>query len=380
VGFSYPFHISYATLYTVFTVFLLPHYQCSLLIELNLDYACHILSDMKQYILVRPRLSNSQASLKLLTSSNRCLSIRHAGIDKISVETFRSMTNHLTAPLLLQNTDPLGCRNVPALSTWFDYEDDQVQLSRHLKSHAAALFPYEMMSPQNQTGSTSVDVVRSFHQWLTTRGDIGKAFADLLTPMLGIDSQKPAFHRFYAPLQLLSLAQSYNISHKTSTLQLYIAQSSIHDLPAKLQQDLPIPSIVSRSGKGDVYNSSIWLGLEPTYSPLHRDPNPNLFYQLCGSKHFRLLPPTAGDRLFRQIQSILGGRCSSRIRDSTMMDGPGSDLIHSKVWGPDDPTEEVVGACLSPGDSIFIPKGWWHSVKSSDSDGRLNGSVNWWFR
>lgn len=33
---------------------------------------------------------------------------------------------------------------------------------------------------------------------------------------------------------------------------------------------------------------------------------------------------------------------------------------------------------LGPGDGLFIPKGWWHSVKGVGEG--MTGSVNWWFR
>jgi len=33
---------------------------------------------------------------------------------------------------------------------------------------------------------------------------------------------------------------------------------------------------------------------------------------------------------------------------------------------------------VSPGDALFIPKGWWHSIKSVGIG--VTASVNWWFR
>src|SRR5690606_6150912 len=96
---------------------------------------------------------------------------------------------------------------------------------------------------------------------------------------------------------------------------------------------LPTPDIVRRAGKGDVYASSIWLGLEPTYTPLHRDPNPNLFVQLRGAKLVRLLPPKVGNALYQEVQRLLGRAGSSRIRGADMMHGPERQLLHERVWG-----------------------------------------------
>jgi len=33
---------------------------------------------------------------------------------------------------------------------------------------------------------------------------------------------------------------------------------------------------------------------------------------------------------------------------------------------------------LEAGDGMFIPKGWWHSVKGVGKG--IIGSANWWFR
>lgn len=178
---------------------------------------------------------------------------------------------------------------------------------------------------------------------------------------------------------LLSKAIEFNQSHEQKLKKLYIAQFQIPDLPVQLQEDLPTPRIVAEAGKGDVYNSSIWLGLEPTYTPLHRDPNPNLFCQLLGSKTVRLLPPKAGDRLYGEVQARLQRNGSSRIRSFEMMDGPERVMLNAATWGSEAP-KDCVEAQVEAGDALFVPKGWWHSVRSTHRDGRLNASVNWWFR
>lgn len=53
--------------------------------------------------------------------------------------------------------------------------------------------------------------------------------------------------------------------------------------------------------------------------------------------------------------------------------------------------EEVVRGFeirLSPGEGLFLPRGWWHSVRALPQglgdklgfDNEVNVSVNWWFR
>ncbi|CAL8583817.1 hypothetical protein XPA_009434 [Xanthoria parietina] len=151
-----------------------------------------------------------------------------------------------------------------------------------------------------------------------------------------------------------------------------------------MQDDLPTPELVKKTGKGEVCDdASIWLGVAPTYTPLHRDPNPNLYLQLAGRKTIRLLHPVAGQAVFDAVQATLGSRTSSaKFRGDEMMKGSEKTLLEARIWPGEniEDGEEVVGfeATLAGGESIFIPQGWWHSVKSVGIG--CTGSVNWWFR
>lgn len=63
-----------------------------------------------------------------------------------------------------------------------------------------------------------------------------------------------------------------------------------------------------------------------------------------------------------------------------MMDGPEAELLHRAVWLDASRSLDTQQVLLAPGDALFIPKGWWHSVQSQGDIGHLNASVNWWFR
>ncbi|EGD98694.1 hypothetical protein TESG_05971, partial [Trichophyton tonsurans CBS 112818] len=166
--------------------------------------------------------------------------------------------------------------------------------------------------------------------------------------------------------------------------RLYLAQCQLLDLPGSLREDFPTPSYVMQAGKGDIYDTNIWVGLAPTYTPLHHDPNPNLFVQLAGSKHVRLLAPDVGRGVFAQVRETLGsartghhGYSCSAIRGDEMMKGAERQLLDHAVWGNNNnnnnnndeytsgTAQEKVGydAVLQPGDALFIPTGWWHSIK-----------------
>lgn len=133
--------------------------------------------------------------------------------------------------------------------------------------------------------------------------------------------------------------------------------------------DVPTPDLVIKTGRGDVYGASIWLGMPPTYTPLHRDPNPNLFVQLAGRKRVRLLPPDAGREVFESVQRRIGEAASSVFRGEEMMSGREREVLDEAVWGG----EALYECDVVAGDGLFIPKGWWHSIKSVGKG--MHGSV-----
>ncbi|KAM0322308.1 hypothetical protein ACHAQA_009598 [Verticillium albo-atrum] len=279
---------------------------------------------------------------------------------------------------------PLDQTFIPAASKWFHIDEatSRASFSPYMDQFAHHLFPYELISPQlTEKDGVIIDGVKQFLNWLTASSNpmdavLAGIVHSSLPPPTGSDAQ---FCALEAPLLLLLKAVEYNKLNKDPIKKLYIAQSQLADLPKELREDLPTPSIVKEAGKGDVYSSSIWMGVEPTYTPLHRDPNPNLFCQLHSNKTVRLLPPKSGERLYRQVQTKLGRPGNSRIRSAGMMEGPERVMMNAAVWG-EGGAEDIVEAHLKPGDALFIPTGWWHSIKSNHLDGRLNASVNWWFR
>ena len=261
------------------------------------------------------------------------------------------------------------------VSAWFRHnEHGDVTLDSKLTGDPdTPEMPYEYVR-------TSIDddvALTNFTMWL--RGDK----ASNSSPEFQSTDNQTHFSQFTAPIGLLSKAMEFNAQQENSRMRykrLYIAQMPISELSPELQLDLEAPKLLRCSDRPcDVYNTSIWLGLEPTYTPFHRDPNPNFFMQVVGQKTLRLLPPDHGGQVFTQVQNAIGSASNSRIRGAEMMEGPERGALHDAIWGVDAP-QEVVETTLGPRDCLFIPKGWWHSVKSVRGDGHLNASVNWWFR
>ena len=178
-----------------------------------------------------------------------------------------------------------------------------------------------------------------------------------------------------------SLLTNYSATELETKASIYLAQASLSGLPPSLLEDLPTPEIVLKAGKGDVYDTSIWLGQAPTYTPLHRDPNPNLFVQLAGRKQVRLFKPDLGNAIFHHVQASIGGAANATMRGAEMMEGAERIALERAVWKPHSDafwTAEGLQCEVGPGDGLFIPKGWWHSIKGIGQG--MIGSVNWWFR
>lgn len=304
---------------------------------------------------------------------------RHHELDEIHVDEFRQQHFVPEIPLRIcspqEPFDAMGNQKLyPAQDKWFVRErlyfrnssflhpDNFVPNKDYLSQFAAdTILPYELtISPKNETQQKILD----------SQDEVGQVLASLMAR-----SPDLTFHRFDAPLSLF--LRTFDTLPRHRLQGLYIAQAQIPDLPKQLQDDLPTPRIVTEAGKGDIYDKNIWLGLGPTYTPLHKDPNPNFFLQLAGRKTIRMFAPDVGLRIFRDVQEKIGQQASAQIRGEEMMDGPEKSALKFATWSPE-ARMECFEFTLRPGQAVFMPKGWWHTVKG----GRfaVNASVNWWFR
>lgn len=242
--------------------------------------------------------------------------------------------------------------NVPAIEKWFTPVESQAHHGVHYNPNLSYL---------GRHGSLMVPLELTRHQ----RAE---------TPLEDTAGMSSRFELIQAPLSLLLS----HISSADFSQQLYLAQCSLDDLPSELQDDLPVPQLVSRLGRGDIYASSIWMGRPPTSTPLHRDPNPNLFVQLVGKKVIRLMRPKQGRFLYDCVTS---GSGHAHMRGEEMMVGEERERLQDAVWKEKE-TKGVsasgVEARLEGGDGLYIPLGWWHAVESIGT--HTNASVNWWFR
>ena len=376
------------------------------------------------------------------------------------------MTNAGRLPFRLQFNRPvhaLTVSNSPAshfYSYWLQKERPYVIPRQHF------------LTPKNLTSHE----IRAFRHWIQPRlrdkgpfelnYDYLQQYGDAIVPIEQTtwcgpeQKQVESFERFEAPLSLFLEWTKAKLTEPETfypNRSLYIAQCDISSLPQPLQDDLPTPLYVDfpkprphmsgeknrkwKDVETDIYGSSIWMGIPPTETPLHKDPHENFFVQLAGTKRVRLMQPDQGDMVLHLVRKACakmeGGRAAvGGLRGEEMMVGPEREFMDEVVWdapglqqtleefeklgvrqhpnivkeevNKDEEDEEEVedaegesgedaGAAdgvrgelplnrayqldLNAGDALFIPKGWYHSIRGlGDHRNGVNISANWWFR
>ena len=104
-----------------------------------------------------------------------------------------------------------------------------------------------------------------------------------------------------------------------------------------------LPMVQTRGGADAV---KMWFGPEGTVTPLHHDDRNNVIVQIIGVKTVTLSPPYYAVHM-RQEQAWYAAVDPTKPDDPSRTKPLRSDSFD-----------------LLPGDALFIPVGWWHSVIS----------------
>ncbi|MCO5600376.1 hypothetical protein L7F22_054487 [Adiantum nelumboides] len=145
-----------------------------------------------------------------------------------------------------------------------------------------------------------------------------------------------------------------NYEDQTAPLKGYLAQQQLLiDLPA-LAEGIEDPDY-AKIGDG-IYQRNVWLGPAGTITPLHRDPYYNIFAQVWGSKYVRVYAPTETDKLYPFKTNLY-------LRNTSEVDIDAKDAFQR--W-PDLRNTKYFECILNAGEMLFIPKKWWHYVKSRE--------------
>lgn len=219
---------------------------------------------------------------------------------------------------------------------------DVVDLPRFFRREAAALMPAllpgfteKWTAPQKWSldffeasfGEVSIDVIEGRSSMPDDLANVGKnptemSIAELVQKIRSVESSND----FYA------LAQNRNIA-KDDLRALFDDCEMPEGMP-------PIDTI--RRG------SALWFGPEGTVTPLHHDSSNIFFVQIVGRKHIKMISPFEWE-VGRQSKGVYA-----------MMDPESED------WKRDPELSEVKvhDFELGPGETLFIPAGWWHHVRA----------------
>ncbi|TKY88376.1 hypothetical protein EX895_002728 [Sporisorium graminicola] len=186
---------------------------------------------------------------------------------------------------------------------------------------------------------------------------------------------------------------------------LYMAQ---HDLAAQfpaLERDYMLPDYVYTSpspteswpgyqppATHDGVVTNLWIGPAGTVSPPHYDPFYNCFVQAVGYKEVWVAPPhccprrkpAPSDHIFTkgalhagsgETSSLEDADAKGSITDSLMVNTASIDVFDTVESVPPFVRLEAAKAILGPGDLLYLPPGWWHSLRSLTR----SFSVSTWF-
>jgi hypothetical protein len=108
-------------------------------------------------------------------------------------------------------------------------------------------------------------------------------------------------------------------------------------------------------------DSRAWIGSAGTRSMFHSDVKDNVFAQVCGEKHITLMSWADSRAAYPFPDNIV----------NSQLDLADLDLErHPRLRGA-----VLYTGTLRPGDLLFMPRGWWHDIRSLTP----SISVNHWF-
>lgn len=125
------------------------------------------------------------------------------------------------------------------------------------------------------------------------------------------------------------------------------------------------------NAKPDAVN--IWIGGVKSISSLHRDPYENVYTVISGKKIFKLFPPTGRSKiLYREFDVV---RCHYDSGKWTRLPEPGIESVKWIEHGADGVDLEPMIVELHPGETLYLPAGWFHQVHQID----CTIAVNYWY-
>ncbi|KAK0666106.1 hypothetical protein QBC41DRAFT_349085 [Cercophora samala] len=188
-------------------------------------------------------------------------------------------------------------------------------------------------------------------------------------------------------------------SSSSSSSKGYLAQHQLFTQLPQLRNDITIPDLCyTAPPKVDGEEEELeeepmlnaWFGPPGTITPLHTDPYHNLLVQVVGRKYVRLYSPEAKVKARGEEGGVDMGNTAAF--DVGVLEGwdavvegedEGGDGNGEKEEEEEEEEEEkeefkrleYVDCILEPGETLYIPVGWWHYVRGLS----VSFSVSFWW-
>lgn len=152
----------------------------------------------------------------------------------------------------------------------------------------------------------------------------------------------------------------------TLTKRFYLQQHPMNHFP-EIQDDISLPTF-SHGIKYKLMMQNLWVSQKDYHTPLHFDWVDNILTQIQGEKSILLYPPEDINYLcpYQPKKNVLlCNTHTSRIPNVDVLDSFYDKTRHATPYH----------SKITAGDALFIPKGWWHDIRTLSSP---SISVNFW--
>lgn len=130
---------------------------------------------------------------------------------------------------------------------------------------------------------------------------------------------------------------------------------------AQLQEEYRVPAYCRDAAHLRI---KVWVGGANTVTPTHRDVPHNLHVHLHGRKRWLLFAPGQSRHLYPR--GLFSGMPNFANVDPERPDYARYPAFRGAA---------IQGAVLEPGETLFIPHGWWHHTRSLDN----TVAMNFWY-
>jgi len=155
--------------------------------------------------------------------------------------------------------------------------------------------------------------------------------------------------------------------NKNPNMKYYLCQQSIYKEFPELVQDFGKPPWNNENIVYGEHSVNLWFGEAGNATPIHFDCSHNFLIQIYGKKYIRLFAPEDTKYLYHHTSQTQGSYHLSQISDIDNYDDEEYPQFKNAL---------AYEAILLPEETLFIPAGWWHDIRSLDHA----ISINFWWK